>query len=235
MKRLLDTPRPRPVIPNGLASEGPAMELPIPETKAQACRLANAVAGNSSLNNLRLHVAKAVPVDSTVLWWLFSHDEARASALSDLQIHIEDQPTGDTDWVRALCDALSTNLKTSSAHLTLPWWDGDMKLLGQAICKSPWLSSLTLGGNLPNIGMLEFLHALESRTCQLQSLSFPGSSFSNTLVEAAIRAARRNSSLTKLDLGDTPLTPDQCDRIRTALWGYRNAETWNALIAGGRA
>ncbi|NKI96772.1 hypothetical protein FHT26_004735 [Rhizobacter sp. SG703] len=210
------------------------MELPVPQTKAQACRLANAVAGNSRLNSLRLHVARAVPVDSTVLSWLFSHDKARAGALSDLQIHIEDQPTGDTDWVRALCDALSTNLQTSSAHLALPWRDGYLKLLGQAICKSPCLSSLTLGGNLPEIGMLELLHALTSPACQLQSLSFPDSSFSLALVDAAIKAIEHSTSLIQLDLGDTPLTPDQRDRIATVLSNNRNIAAWEFLSAGGR-
>jgi hypothetical protein len=79
------------------------IELPIPATSGQAERLANALARNSGLDWLQLHGSEKAPPDSTVLHWLFSHQAARAKALSEVRIDIRDGPAGDTDWMRPLC------------------------------------------------------------------------------------------------------------------------------------
>jgi hypothetical protein len=206
-----------------------AIELPIPATSAQASRLAKALELNSGLKRLELHMSEAAPADSTTVWKLFSHYNARASALSELRIDMKDKPAGDTDWMRALCEALSTHLRTESARLTLPWRDGHLKLLAQAILASPCLSSLILGGDVPNFGMQDFLPALENPACQLTSLSFPDSSFDQAVVEMVIKAVERNRSLTQLDLGETPLTPGQREQIATALWNNKNIAAWESL------
>jgi hypothetical protein len=210
------------------------IELPIPATSGQAERLAKALARNSGLKWLQLYVSGKAPPDSTVLHWLFSHQAARANALSELRIDIEDGPAGDTDWMRPLCHALSTHLQAESAQLTVPWTDGRLKLLGDTICTSR-LSSLTLGGSLTGFGTLHLLDALKNSGGQLASLSFPDSHFDKAAVDAVITAIGYISSLTELKLGKTLLTSDQAKSVTTTLeHNKKNIESWHFLSGPGR-
>lgn len=204
------------------------IDLPIPATREQAKRLAEALACNSCLKRLQLHVSEKAPPDSTVLQGLFSHHTARVDPLSEVRIDIKDEPAGDTDWMMALRDALSTHLKAESAHLTLPWTNGRLKLLGDAIRTSPCLSSLTLGGNLTGFGALQLLNALKNSGGQLESLSFLGS-FDEALIDTMIATVGYIPSLTRVYLGNTP-TPEQKKSLTTMLERHwKNIERWRYL------
>jgi hypothetical protein len=177
------------------------LPIPIPPTGEHANSLATALALNRGLNWLELHALETAPPDSTAMFRLFSHPTARAGTLSELRIHVKDEPAGDTEWMPALCDALTTRLKTESARLTLPWTRYRLKLLFDAIAGA----------------------------CPLKSLSFPDCSFDEYMVDAVVTALGDNRSLTQLDLGDTPLTPGQRDKIATALWNNKNIAAWESL------
>ena len=134
-----------------------------------------------------------------------------------------------------MCHALSTHLQAESAQLALPWDDRALELLGGAIRTSRCLSSLTLGGNVTGSGTLLMLRALKNSGGLLESLSVPGSSFDKSLADQVIKAVGYIQSLTRLDLGNTPLTPDQRESITTMLERNRkNIERWRFLCGLGR-
>ncbi|WP_457336200.1 hypothetical protein [Rhizobacter sp. P5_C2] len=182
------------------------IDLPIPATSEQAAALADALARNSGLNRLELHASETAPLDSTALFQLFSHPAKRAGTLKEFRIHVKDEPAGDTDWVQALCEAIATRLQTESAQLTLPWTSTRLTALFDAIAGA----------------------------CPLKSLSFPGCSFDEDMVDAVITTLGHNQSLTQLDLGDTPRTAGQRDKIDTVLWNNRNTVAWEYLSGTGR-
>lgn len=122
------------------------IELPIPETPEQAGRLADALARNTGLHWLQLSAPDTTPLDSAALVRLFSHPTARAPALHEVRIHVEDEPAGDAPWMPALCDALSSHLSTGSARLSLPWSDEGAGQLRAALLASPGLGSLSVDG-----------------------------------------------------------------------------------------
>lgn len=201
------------------------IELPIPSTPEQAGRLADALAHNTGLDRLALYASEAAPPDSGALVRLFSHATPRIKALSELSIHLRQEPGGNAAWMPALSDALSTHLKAESVWLTWPCWSTErLRWWGDTIRANPLLSSLTLRGPIVDSATMKdvLTDALQNPACKLTSLSFPDATFDAEFVDQLIMAIRANNALISLDLGDTPLSAPQGEAIAALL--LRNRE-----------